>query len=88
MKSKDRKLKELQKRLEVSCWVPTEGQADAAQERVVDMVTYFREFARGMDFMQSWDALELLARSCYLQGVWDAGQIMARRDGSLLRKVD
>lgn len=80
MRRRRERLKEMQQRLQLTAYVPPASAVDIAQERTADQVAYFREFVRNVDFLRAWDALECLARSCYLQGVTDAAQAMVRKE--------
>ena len=65
------------KRYDVSAWIPSTGQVDAAHERVEGMVEYFLVNAR-KEWPQWQNDLYVLARSCYLQGAKDAAEVAAK----------
>lgn len=65
-------------RCQVTLWVPPEQMQGIADERTEGMVRYYVEAARGMDFIRQLNALDVLARSCYLQGVNDVLDAVAK----------
>jgi len=68
------------RRYDVSAWVPSEGQVNAAAERTEGMVNYFLVNAR-REWPQWMDDLYVLARSCYLQGANDTAKVAAEMLG-------
>ena len=69
--------KELQKRYEVSAYIPPVRAEEVAQDRTRGMVEYFFTVARHVDYLTAMRYVERLAQSAYLQGVSDAGTAMA-----------
>lgn len=65
------RLKGLGDRCEVKAWIPSRTMQDIADERTQGMVQYYCESVRSMDFIRTLNALDTLARSCYMQGVND-----------------
>lgn len=70
---------------EVKAWIPSPRMIEIADERTHGMVQYFTEASRGMDFLRFVDAIDRLARSCYLQGMNDTLDATAQlaRDGEI-----
>jgi hypothetical protein len=79
--SRPRNLTGLGNRYQVKLWVPPKQMQEIADERTEGMVSYYVEAARGMDFIRQLNALDVLARSCYLQGVNDVLDAVASGSG-------
>jgi hypothetical protein len=75
------KLKELAKRLEISAYIPPERSVEIAEERTGDMVHYFHALMREASWEEASRYVQLLANSCYLQGITDAAVAMAKMKG-------
>jgi hypothetical protein len=74
---KDRLL-QLSKNERITLYSPKLELVEAAQERIIGMVEYFRLAVRDADWKKEWDYLERLARSCYLQGAQDTANVAAQ----------
>ena len=72
-----RKLVDYARMFEVSAFVPSEGIRNAARERTEGLVNYFRIAAREMGAHEYENAVDTLARSCYIQGAQDAAKVAA-----------
>jgi hypothetical protein len=70
-------LKELAKRLELTAYIPPQSAVALAEERTGEMVQYFLVYIRDCGWLEANFRLQLLANSCYLQGVNDAAVAMA-----------
>ena len=81
-------LKTLAKQLEISAYVPPDSAQRIAEERTEDMVTYFQRLRMNCGWSEESRYLQLLANSCYLQGVGDAAAAMAKMGGSLVGRKD
>jgi len=75
------RLKELAKRLQISAFIPPARSVEIAEERTGDMVHYFHAVMREASWEEASRNVQLLANSCYLQGVNDAAVAMARTQG-------
>jgi hypothetical protein len=73
-----RRLKELAQRLEISAYIPPTRAQEIAEERTGDMVHYFHALMRESSWDEAQRNVQLLANSCYLQGVTDAAVSVAK----------
>jgi hypothetical protein len=76
--SKHRRLLQISKAEQITAYSPSQDLIDAAQERTIGMVEYFRIAIRDADWKKEWEYQERLARSCYLQGAQDAALVAAQ----------
>ncbi len=71
--------KELAKRCQVIHYIPPESSMWLARDRTEGLVQYFMAMVRRSDWLTSWDYLDTLVRSAYLQGVKDCAEVLAKR---------
>ena len=81
MRRQREKLKELAKRLEISAYIPPASSERIAEERTSDMVHYFHALMQTASWTETDRYVQLLANSCYLQGVTDAAIAIAKTEG-------
>jgi hypothetical protein len=84
MRRRGDRLKEMQKRLHLTGYIPPESAVNVATTRTEDLVHYFWEAIRNVEGRTYFDCVEALARCAYLQGVNDAAVAMGMLDKGML----
>ena len=77
-KAGTRRLNGLGNRCEVKAWIPPENIMTIAGERVDGMVNYYLSASRKTSLHDGLKDLDMLARSCYLQGMNDILDVIAK----------
>ena len=78
------RLLQISKAEQITMYSPSPELVEAAHERTVGMVAYYREAVHYIDnWKTEYDYLERLARSCYLQGAQDAANVAVELLGKI-----